>query len=317
MAILNPPNILPEAMRFLVRAVVATKGRANRSELVELVAPFGLAETMSRLHAGDDADDQSPGNARDGGRKIANDSLTTLLQLGILRDEDDQIKIGDHGDPSWRKAGVVAPSVFLAHLERAILTPNGQQVASDLLGATAVMFATDTPLRPFDGFDESTASCKFVEHQQRVVGSEDPEDWFVVNKERWQSLRRIAPALGWMAPLHTNGRVGLVPNAATAVRRWIGSLRHGQHGATEFLQSAANQFPFLDGGAVAQCPLEPTGTLSGGLSLTMRSLVHSGEIEFLDDADAIRYSLSPDPSPGNTFTGVLIRRPAVKKRGRK
>lgn len=317
MALLNPPNILPEAMRFLVRATVATKGRASRSELVELVAPFGLAETMSGLHLGDDADDQSPSNTRDGGRKIANDSLSALLALGILRDENDQVGIGEHGDPSWRKAELVSPSAFLEHLERAVLTSTGQQVGSDLLGATAVMFATDEPLRPFDGFDESAAHSKFVEHQQQVLGSENRDDWFVVNKERWLSLRRLGPALGWMAPLHARSRVGLVPNAAPAMRRWIAGLEHDQRGATEFLQSAAEQLPFFDGGTVSHRPLEVTGTLSGGLSLTMRSLLHSGDIELADDADAVRYSLSLGQGDQMTFTSVLIRRPKVKKRGRK
>lgn len=318
MALLNPPNILPEAMRFLVRAAVATKGRATGAELVELVAPTGLAETMSQIHSGDgDADDQPTGNVRDGGRKIANDSLAALLQLEILREEDGRIVLGDHSDPSWRKAELVSPSSFVAHLERAVLRPTGQQVASDLIGGTSVMFAADAPLRPFDGFDEATASRKFVEHQQLILSSESRDDWFVVNKERWSSLRRLGPAIGWVAPLHVKGRIGLVPNAATAVRRWVGSLETRELSATEFLQSAAHQFPFFDGGSASRRPLQATGTLSGGVSLTLLSLARSGLIEFVQDADAARFSLSLGSGHQQEFTGVLIRRPTAKKRSGK
>jgi hypothetical protein len=304
-------------MRFLVRATVATKGKATNEELAELVAPTGLAEAMSQLHHADgDPDDQPAGNAH-GGRKIARDSLSALLQLGILREDDGRVVIGDYGDQRWRKAEQVSPSSFLASLELAVLAPDGQHVAADLIGGTSVMFAADSPLRPFDGFDEGSASRKFVDHQQVVLESNSRDDWAVVNKERWGSFRRLGPAIGWVAPLHTRGRFGLVPNAATAVRRWLSSLDSDQFGAAEFLLSAADRFPFFDGGSASKRPLEATGTLSGGLSLTLLSLVRSGSIEFVQDADTARYSLSLGSGHQETFTGVVIRRTMAKKRSGK
>lgn len=40
MALLNPPDILPEAMRYLVRALLALRApRVDRDELIGLVAP--------------------------------------------------------------------------------------------------------------------------------------------------------------------------------------------------------------------------------------------------------------------------------------
>ena len=54
MALLNPPDILPEAMRYLVRALLALRPpRVDRDELIGLVAPPGLTEAMGSLAACD------------------------------------------------------------------------------------------------------------------------------------------------------------------------------------------------------------------------------------------------------------------------
>ena len=45
MALLNPPDILPEAMRFLVRTLLAAPDQElDRSDLISLVAPRGQAD---------------------------------------------------------------------------------------------------------------------------------------------------------------------------------------------------------------------------------------------------------------------------------
>ncbi len=75
MPLLNPPDILPEAMRFLLRAVLAHQGgRCTKAALLALVAPEGLAEAMRPLDS-DKEDDSDGENTAASGRLIADRSL--------------------------------------------------------------------------------------------------------------------------------------------------------------------------------------------------------------------------------------------------
>ena len=86
MALLNPPDILPEAMRFLVRALLAVRDQElDRSELISLVAPRGLTEAMDSIAAGDaDLSAADPDDLRTGGSIIAEASLDGLRTLGLV-----------------------------------------------------------------------------------------------------------------------------------------------------------------------------------------------------------------------------------------
>lgn len=317
MALLNPPNILPEAMRFLVRAVVATKGRTSDAELITMVGPPRLPEAMGEIHGGDpESDDQPEGNPRDGGRKIATDSLAALLQLDILESVDEQIVLGEQADRSWRKVADVTARSFVERFESAVLTERGRDVGTDLLGATAVMFAASNPLTAFDGFDEGNATRRFVEHQQNELSTTNSEHWAVVNIERWRSLRRLGPSLGWMAPLSVGRRVGLLPNAAPALRRWLPEVEAGLHTGGEFLRGAATRLPFLDGGDIALRQIGAAGSLSGGLSLTLLALQHSQDVELVREADASTYEVSLGGDHRDYFSHVRVLSTGRKKRGR-
>ena len=84
MPLLNPPDILPEAMRFLLRAVLAHRGaRCPKPELLALVAPEGLTEAMRPL---DSDKDNNPDldNTAASGRLIADRSLSALISLGLV-----------------------------------------------------------------------------------------------------------------------------------------------------------------------------------------------------------------------------------------
>lgn len=56
MALLTSPDAVPEALRFVVRALLLAKDRAmDESELLGLVAPPGLVESMSSITSNADA----------------------------------------------------------------------------------------------------------------------------------------------------------------------------------------------------------------------------------------------------------------------
>lgn len=287
MALLNPPNVLPEAMRFIARAVIATKGRASEAELLDMIAPAGMSEAMSDLHRSDPDGDEGPtGTQRGGGRTIAECSLTALRQLGLVQLSDGKVSLGAQISSDWRKPEDVTTSAFVGQLEAAVLSENGAEIAADLLGTCAILAVGGEPLRPFDGFDEGTATRRFVEHQQSVLGTEKQADWAVGNKERWLSFRRIGPYLGWVEPMDSGGRFGLVPNAAPALRRWLNTVEPGTYTGGEFLRLVSQHLPFLDGGDHAKVQIGGSGPLSGGLSLSLLSLEHTGVLSLRQEADS-------------------------------
>lgn len=318
MALLNPPNMLTEAMRFLIRAVVASKGKLGSPDLIALVGVPGLAEAMSQIHTGDiDGDDHPGGSMKDGGRKnIAKESLLALLRLGILEENGGSIELGEYSDPAWRKVSDVTTRSFIERFEFAILTERGQAVGTDLLKSAAVIYTARNPLSAFDGFDESAATRRFAEHQEKELGTANQEEWGVGNRERWVSFRRMGSSLGWMSPLYVNGRSGLIPNAAPSLQRWLPVIEPGLHDGGEFLRGAATRLPFLDDGSLSLRKISAGDVLSGGLSLTLLNLQHRKLIELVDQADASKYGISVGGEHLEFFSHVKVLPSARKNRMR-
>jgi hypothetical protein len=316
MAILNPPNILPEAMRFLVRAVVAARSKVSEEELIDSVAPTGMAEAMVELQRSDAELEDAGGGARETGKTIASISLTALRHLQIVDIIDHEVSLGDRSGGDWRKPGDVTPMSFAVALEAALLTENGRRVGDDLLRACAVLAVADEPLRAFDAFDEAAGSRRFVDHQQRVLDSTDQSVWAVANKERWASLRRIGCYLGWVDPMDVSGRFGLVPNSASALRRWLPTLPADVYAAGDFLNMVSDRLPFLDDGDVSLRQIGNETALSGGLSLTLLALEHSGNLKLKPEADSATYEVSLGPKHSRLFSRVELLRTNGGKRGR-
>ena len=93
MALLNPPDILPEAMRYLVRALLALRETRDRDELIGLVAPRGLTEAMDPGCRQADMTDAEPDDLRTGGTIIAEASLDALRSLGIMEQDGGRVTL--------------------------------------------------------------------------------------------------------------------------------------------------------------------------------------------------------------------------------
>lgn len=88
MPFLNPPDVLPEAMRFLIRALLASDGSLPEDELFRLVAPLGLVEAIGRSvpEESTDAPDSATG-FKLGGRTIARTSLAALRTVQLVEQQ--------------------------------------------------------------------------------------------------------------------------------------------------------------------------------------------------------------------------------------
>lgn len=296
MALLNPPDILPEAMRFILRVLVASPSRAcNQAALLDLVAPQGLAEATKSLRGSSDADvdlEDGPEDLSIAGTQIAKSSLAALRSLGFVTVSRDEVTAGELAAP-WSKVDDLSAAAFSRAFRRAILdAANGVSEAdvSDLLGAVALIMAAPEPWRPFDSFDDSTER-RFDEYQVSVLGAKQ-EAWSVANKERWLSLKRIAPYVGFLAPVATRGGrggrtgTGLLADCSAALATEIADLEAASYGVEEFVAACSDALPFLDGGSSSTSNLNGTGELSGGFSLTLLHLEAMGKVKLELKSDA-------------------------------
>jgi hypothetical protein len=290
MALLNPPDILPEAMRYLVRALLALRQpQADRDELVGLVAPRGLTEAMESLAVGaaETADSESD-DLRTGGAVIAGASLDALRWLGIVEQNGNRVMLSGVAADQWKKPGDVTARAICRVLLDAVLqaadpeAPYGETSGStDLVQAVVLLHSADQPLMPFDRFEIGRAARSngraFADWQSACCGPKRTETWPVPNPEQWLSFRRWAPYLGLARPVGTNG---LIPDASEALIRRLPALQSGDYDISDFVARCARAVPILDGGAL-RAGQEfradgDAGVLSGGLSVSLLQLEADG-----------------------------------------
>jgi hypothetical protein len=285
MALLNPPDILPEAMRYLVRALLALRQPyAERDELIGLVAPRGLTEAMDSLTAAADLTEAEPDDLRTGGAVIATASLDALRSLGIVTQDDSRITLSTAAAEQWKKPEDVTARTMCRLLLDAVLqaadpaAPYGASTGStDLAQAAVLLHSADQPLQPFDRFEPAPAGRSFANWQLETCGSDRVKNWPIPNKERWLSFRRWAPYLGLARPV---GTYGLIPDASEAIIRRLPSLEPGDYDMGDFVRRCALAVPVLDGGALWRgseaLANGDVKVLSGGLSVSLLQLEADG-----------------------------------------
>lgn len=325
MPLLNPPDILPEAMRFLVRVLVSASGRQMpREDLLALVAPTGLVEAMDALGGdagelfGDDAD------FRTGGAKIARASLTALRTLELVDLTGETVFLSD-SNMHWKSYGDVTANSFAHSLLTAFLAraTSSEQIeggpVGDLRYALNVLYAADDPLWPFVSFEPSRDQQRrpFSAEQQDKLG--ERSSWAIPNKEQYTTFTRMAPYLGLARAV---GSGGLIADASIALQMLLPRGTQGDQGVAEFVATCARALPLLDGGALHSIyEAEESGghaVLSPAMSLTLLQLEADGVVKLKRLSDVglrtIRTSSSGDHDQAVSHVTWL---PKTKGKGRK
>ncbi len=273
MALLTPPDILPEAMRFLLRAVLAhPKARSEKLALLTLVAPEGLVEAMKPLDS--DRDDESDGeDTAASGRLIADRSLTALVSLGLVASEGSDIVATDVALRHWRTAPRVSAVSFSQVLRSQIwrIAAGDEATGSDsrvgdLVDGLAVLFAAREPLRPFEF--ETGVGRRFAAAQMKWFGP-NKRDWPVTNATQFRPFLRWAPYLGLATPINSRS---LVADASRALLEDLRDMPAGRLRAAEFIAWCSEALPISDGGPRSLWKPDDGQELSPGLSMTLRQL---------------------------------------------
>jgi hypothetical protein len=320
MPLLTSPDILPEAMRFLVRALLAAPAQQIESaELVRLVAPPGLKEAMDSVTADDtessaeDADD-----LRTGGTIIAEKSIDGLRTLGLVEQDGDKVRLAGAA-AEWKTPSDASPDnmcriVLDAVIRRGYSGPTSG--TEDLIQAAVLLHTSDQPLRPFDTF-ESAATGKhghsFAGWQHRALGEKRTGNWPVPNRTQWLSFRRWAPYLGLARPV---GTTGLIPDASEALIGRLQNIKPGEYAVNEFIRQCASAVPILDGGEL-QAEHDPfyeadRAVLTGGLTVSLLQLEADGlvKLDQRSDASSRTLRLRPDGTADRVITTVTWQKTA-------
>lgn len=332
MALLTPPDILPEAMRFLIRALLALKTPdVDRDELVDLVAPRGLVEAVDSV--GSDAESM-PGDESDlrsGGNVIASASLDALRMLGLTEQVGNRIALTREGAERWRSPADVDPRSFSQLLLDRVMkvadpeaSPGESQGVMDLVHAVVLLHVSEQPLRPFERFEPVTgggprSGRSFMEMEQAVLGA-DRKAWPVPNKEQWLPFRRWALYLGLARPVGANG---LIPDASSALAARLVGLEPRDYDVRDFVSRCASAVPILDDGPLQfghDAQLEgDNAVLSPGLSVSLLQLEADGvlTIDKRSDTGVRTLRLRADRSADRVITTVVWKRQRAARRGDK
>jgi hypothetical protein len=310
MPLLNPPDILPEAMRYLLRALLASPdGSAQATTLVALVSPAGMVEAMKSLGTGEEPEEgeESPAG---GGRKIAEASLSALQALELVESDGAAAARTVTLSPTfaerfadWKALTAPAFASFLrTHMfaDQFLAVPDGGAAVSlDLAEALALLHLADEPLRPFVSFDG--AERRFQAPQRAAFGT-DRKRWPVTNKEQYQSFVRWSVYLGFAQPMPGSGRMlGLIPDASEVLVDHLAVLVPEPRPIGMVVADIGQLLPQLDRGAVQQRLRAEMGLadddawMSPGLSLTLNRL-HLGKrvtFEQRSDTSVLRLQFGP------------------------
>ncbi|MGY1834365.1 protein DpdG [Blastococcus sp. SYSU DS0510] len=211
MSLLDPPNILPNAM-FLICKALAPRGPFDRRRLRALLQPSSLKLRQSGTNSYDAA-------------------LRALVDLRMVERSDDEVTLTEG-------VTTTSPALFYVDLLRAVmataLDPEGP--SQDLLRVLTWWAAQDPYGRPFDW---TTAERQMVRQYQ------DPARRPVTNSNPYNSFARWAVALGFAEWSSDK----IVPDGTRAVRTVSTSL--GPRGSVPietFLADLRDRLPVIDGG---------------------------------------------------------------------
>lgn len=279
MPLLNPPDILPEAMRFLLRSLIAHPGnRCEKSALLALVAPDGLADVMKPLESNKDEEPDGD-NTSTSGRLIADKSLVALTSLGFVSMNGPEVSATDLASRHWQSyQNVTAPSfsrVLRSEIWRvatAADTGKTDKSVSDLTNALAVLYATPEPLRPFE-FE--TGNGRLFADAQKPRFGPHKSGWPVTNKEQWLTLRRWAPYLGLAQPVTSRS---LVADASRALVEDLAGFPAQRYTVSDFLAECRKHLPICDGGPLSLWEPIDDQELSPGVSMSVCQLEADGHL---------------------------------------
>jgi hypothetical protein len=295
MALLNPPQILPNVLRVLVRTLQGADGfTMSFDDLAHLTAPKALTPNA-------DATDGSKG---------FDDTLTACVSMGITNRDGTTVTLSE--ELSWVRDRGVSDEHLRMHLTDRVLNDSlneglweSSEGARDLTRALSWHLLQD-PLSPPRGWSDGPDGVDAVELRQF-----SGEDRVFSNNTRWGAFQRWSKFLGFSRDLTYVLRDGrtlktvLLPDPTEAIRRVLADMLDTQPQEISVLMGRlTNRIPVLDGGTYCQQVSERmtqhaqrgTDAMAPAIAHALRRLEVNDVIVLTNLADAPRRMSMPDES---------------------
>lgn len=272
MALLNPPQVLPNVAHAIHKFLALHDTWVLDSELAEALVPFSDERDVVHLTA------------------------TACIDIGVLERSDHGLRIaqGTPGNVGSSQAHfrVLMRKQILAKERNGDLWaagPHGpsQQGGRDFVRAIAWFLSLNTYELSgrYDGKGMAVETLGIKE-----FGEVTP----IVNAERWQNFVRWSVYLGFAAPFNIKRTQLILPDPTQAIRDLLpGAPGRSETPIESFVTWLAEQIPVLDGGtyrrevlARAKREPEPPGQLSASLSHALLRLHEAGQIKLSSKSDA-------------------------------
>lgn len=263
MALLNPPQILPNVARVIYRSLPVDDQGISRDDLAKAIAPASLPR----------GEGAQPGT----GSKGFDDTLTACITVGLVERRDDVLRLHPDlpeaaRDRRQREAALVPTMLDLVLDDRVNHGLwDSTEGARDLTRALGWFLAQDT-LNPPAAWNEPEGVD--IAQERQFAG----DDRIFSNDTRWGAFDRWATFLGLATHLPKGGKSILIPDPTPALRRVLPEiLPTSRQPILEFVETLSQRLPVVDGGALRRSVEErmrPEAVLATG-DLLSPSLTHA------------------------------------------
>ena len=296
MPFINPPDVLPEAMRFIVRLLLQAEEPVPQAEVVSRISPDGLVEVTS----GTPLDEKSKlGTA---GKIVVEATLAAMRGAGLVEDSGSKREIGltplvlKHF-PKWEQVDAEAFAQFLLEQVVAVASDvfEGSDEAKtggaeDLAHTISLLLQMPNPMDPISGFESDGGKTLQAFQREQFGATRKNAGWFVPNSEQYLNVARWVSYLGFG---YVDGSRGLLIEPSAVLKEPVQSiLGKADMPLPKFLEGLGGQIPVTDGGAIDTAVTKRLAVprskdqLSPGLAFGLRVLQEQKVIQLIVKADS-------------------------------
>lgn len=301
MALLNPPQILPNVARVIFRALQGTDDDGiSKDDLARQIAPASLP--------------RGEGAATGPGTKGFEDTLTACTTINLVERRDDIVRL--HPElPAAARDRRLRESAFVPLVLDLVLDDRinhglweSTEGARDLTRAIAWWLAQN-PLDPPSPWNEPDGAD--VAQERQMAGGER----IFSNDTRWGAFDRWATFLGVASHMPRAGKTILVPDPTLAMRSLLHEvLPESRLPILDFVERLGQRLPVVDGGSFRRAVEErmrpeavpsSADSLSPSLSHALLRLRDEQLLRLEDLADApTKVRLAPGFGPERTISHI-------------
>ena len=318
MPFINPPDVLPEAMRFIVRLLLQAEEPVPQAEVVRRISPAGLAEVTSGTPL-----DEKP-KLGPAGRVIVEATLTAMRGAGLLVEvsgSDREIGltplVSEHFS-KWEEVDAESFAQFLLEQVVAVASDvfEGSDEAKtggaeDLAHTISLLLQMPNPMDPISGFESGGGKTLQAFQGEQFGLNPKKAGWLVPNNEQYLNVARWVSYLGFG---YADGSRGLLIEPSAVLKEPVQNvLGKTDMPLEKFLEGLGSQIPVTDRGAIALSVTSrlklarPDDQLSPGLAFGLRVLHEQKVIELIPKSDVQSFDFPLRDGSEMRYSHVALR----------